>query len=121
MTVARVTLRISDEQFWELTPLEYRAACDEYEDGQRRIDLRFGQLLALVANAVPMEQGNGTKGGFTPAHFFASLKAPAKAPPAPDGRPAEVVLEDTIAEGWMAFARKANEVAAAKGLPSQQF
>lgn len=116
MTVARFDLRIPDERFWALTPREYRALVERFEERERRSDMRFGVLCGLVATAAGLKKEDGGT-SFPPSHFFASLKvAPKPTATAPDGRPAVIVLEDSIADAWMGWGRRAQEVAAQRGM-----
>jgi hypothetical protein len=49
---ARVNLPgISEQDFWRLTPREFRLLQEEHEDQQRRIDRRFAALQATICNA----------------------------------------------------------------------
>jgi hypothetical protein len=112
MATGRIHLGLAEREFWLLTPREYRSLADAYEAAQVRLDGRFGVLAELVAGAAGWKREGG--GAMEAADYFPSLRQPAKAT-APDTRPAAIALEDSIAEGWLAWSRKANEVAAALG------
>jgi hypothetical protein len=61
---------VDDNQFWKLTPKEFRAHIDRLDEVERRKDLRAG----IIASAVMNSQG-GKEGGvpYTPSDFFATL------------------------------------------------
>lgn len=113
MAIGRVDLGLSEWGFWALTPREFRALADRFDEGQRRTDGRFGLLAELVAGALGWKSADG--GPMTAADYFPSLRAPVKAT-VPDTRPASIVLEDSIADGVLAWARNTEEIARTKGL-----
>lgn len=114
MAIARYDLRLSEDDFWGLTPREYHALLERHEEAERRVDLRFGTIGELIAIAAGIK-GRDSDKVLRSVDLFPSLRSAPKAATAPDGRPAAIVLEDSVAEGWLAWGRTVEMAAATLG------
>jgi len=63
-SIGRFDLRLTDEQFWRLTPKEYAALIERWRQNQDLEFQRMGTIAALIQNAY---RGKGK--ALTPADF----------------------------------------------------
>lgn len=47
---ARQNLRLTDAEFWRLTPREFRALADAWDDGEQAKDRRAATVCMVIAN-----------------------------------------------------------------------
>jgi hypothetical protein len=99
--MSRIDLRLTDEEFWELTPRLFRGLYDRFQHLKEQEDFRAGTIAAAIGNA----QGGKKNGGvFTPSDYF-TFTPSKKPPPTPK----------VIASGWDTWARLANKAERLKG------
>lgn len=64
---ARYDLKLTNKQFWDLTPKEFRKLSDRYVNAQDILDIRSGVIAASVSNAMS-KKDNGE--AFSAKDFF---------------------------------------------------
>ncbi len=87
--LGRVDLGLSEEEFWRSSPRAVQLLMDrklELVEGEQMLDdLRFGKVLALIANIFARSKGSKA---YQPSDFFTNL---------PDIKPREQTVEEQIA------------------------
>ena len=59
--VGRYDLGLTEEEFWGLTPRQYRALLDRHEEAQEWQDYRAGVIAATVVNMLKAKGGKTYK------------------------------------------------------------
>lgn len=115
-------LKLSRAEFWGLTPREYRALADRWTERETLWDLRFGILGSTLASAAGAKRQDGNP--LRPDDIYGSLKPAGRSYRRHTGsnivgaRPsAQAEVLDAVADGWLAWAEKANQIADQRGLP----
>lgn len=94
-------LKLTDTQFWDLTPKEYRKLVDRYTNAQDLLDIRAGVIAASMANAMSKKDDGKP---FTVADFFAGAAKRMQrksGKPAPEQRVQSTEEQIVAMQTWM--------------------
>lgn len=102
--MGRIDLGLSESEFWDLTPRQFRALLDRQREIRERIeqraDLRAGVIASVIANSAGGKRGGGS---FKATDFF---RFPPVGRPIASARP-EKMPQKMVEQLWINWSKAA--------------